>query len=212
MVALAGPMAPVVPRGVDRPRALAADTPGASETRLDSVSVPMLADLDDPPTSRWRALAVGVGVAAVLVAATAFFVMPAMHSSIIGESREFDARLRLEDSYMHAVCSDALVVDRDEELCMCALAAEFPSLDCRAAFEAWTLARQSEQCRAGVAEANGFCGCVASLVARLDASDPADEKARRLVVADYAHCAALPDALFLPEVAALAEAAPPAPP
>jgi hypothetical protein len=165
----------------------------------------MLADLEDPPAPRWRMLLIGIGAAAVVIALVGVFVMPAVHSSVIGGSREYDARLRQEDAYMKAVCTDALVIERDEALCKCALAAEFPSLDCRGPFMAWTLERQAEQCATAGGQSSDFCTCVDGRIEALAELPPeADGKQRRAIVADYATCSELPDALFLPAVETLA--------
>lgn len=166
--------------------------------------MPMMADIDDPPQSRARGILIGILVGLPIVALIGLWLLPALHAQLVGGAEEFDARLRQEDAYMHTLCSDALVVERDEALCGCALAAEFPSLDCRAQFTTWSLERQVEQCAddARRAEAVSFCACVDALEQmRLAAKD--DAQARQ-VVQRYARCAELGDAMYLPTLDQLA--------
>jgi hypothetical protein len=168
--------------------------------------MPMMADLDDPPQSRARGILIGIAVGLPFVAAIGLWLLPALHAQLVGGAEEFDARLRQEDAYMHGLCSDALVVERDERLCGCALAAEFPSLDCRAQFTAWSLERQREQCadeelRAG---AVSFCACVEALEEMRERTE--DEAQARQVVQRYARCAELEDAMYLPTIEQLAPA------
>ena len=167
--------------------------------------MPMLADLEDPPAPRWRSLVLGVTIALPIAGAFLYFALPALRTAIVGESESFDARLRQEDAYMKSVCSEAMVLERDESLCKCALAVEFPALDCRAPFMEWTLHRQVEQCIAGAHDtALAFCACTEALAEQLTAAEQAgDDKASRQIVARYAACAELDDALFLPSVESL---------
>lgn len=163
----------------------------------------MLADIDDPPRSRARGLLIGLLIAAPPAVGAAYVGIPLLQSIIVGESEDFDVRLRQEDAYMQAVCTDALVVDRDEALCSCALAAEYPSLDCRSQFTIWSLERQLEQCaQPDMAQlAVSFCACVEKLGELRSATDDPDE--RRKIGQRYAGCTEFEETLFLPEVATL---------
>ena len=166
----------------------------------------MLADLDDPPKSRWPSLLFGVVIAVPLAGSFLFFALPALRQAIVGGSQSLDARLRQEDAYMKTVCAEALVLERDEQLCKCAMAVEFPSLDCQAPFHEWTLHRQHEQCQDPVMgeQALSFCACVNSLEQQIATPEIAsDPKKRRQRIARYSSCTELSDALFLPPIEAL---------
>ena len=171
--------------------------------------MPMLADLDDPPKSRWPAFVVGLVVAAPVAGLLAIGLLPWLYGVMLGTAEAFDARLRQEDAYMGAVCGEHLQLPRDESLCSCVLGAEFPSLDCRPQFLGWTLARQADQCRdpqlAG--EAIAFCSCVRSLSEELEKLGDDDAKARRQVEGRYANCTELDDALSLPSADKLSDTA-----
>ncbi|GEM_PF-1231848 len=168
--------------------------------------MPMMADLDDPPSPRWRFLLVGFAIALPLGALFLSFALPALRMAIVGGAESLDARLRVEDAYMKGVCTEALVLERDESLCKCALAVEFPSLDCRQPFMRWSIERQHEQCSSGADEtAIAFCACVESLLSQIGAVDlTGPSKDQRLIIGRYPACAELQDALFLPEIASLA--------
>ena len=90
-----------------------------------------MADIEDPPRSRWPGVVVGLLVAAPFGLGLALMFLPSLYGQIMGGVGAFDAQLRIDDDYMKTLCVDALDVSRDEELCTCALAAEFPSLDCQ---------------------------------------------------------------------------------
>lgn len=166
----------------------------------------MLADLDDPPRSRTRDLLLGVLVGLPIVGLIAWFLLPGLAGMIQGNASSYDARLRAEDAYMQTLCTQAMVLPRDEELCQCVLAIEFPSLDCRAPFLAWSLARHHEAC-ADVATRRAsltFCSCVDTVQQRVDAA--ADPEAARVEAQRVGRCLELPDAFPLPEIEALAPA------
>jgi hypothetical protein len=104
---------------------------------------------------------------------------------------------------MQAVCSD-LEIPRDEELCECVLAVEYPSLDCRLPFMHWSVQRMTEQCSdpATFDGALAFCSCVQTIASDLAALEP-DSKEARQKVQDYAGCTELEGALYLPQLDAL---------
>lgn len=167
--------------------------------------MPMLADLDDPRPSRVRGFLIGAVIAipaGVLFwwAATAW-----LPSLILDNAVAYDARLRNEDAYMQAVCANMEPTPeglaRDQSLCECVLAVEYPSLDCRLPFMHWTLQRMVETCAdpATFESALSFCSCVRSLDEQLAAVEP-DTKEARQIVQTYAECTELRDALYLPPI------------
>lgn len=179
--------------------------------------MPMLADIDDPPRPRWKNVLMGLVIAAPVTFIAWRYLLSEVHDSVRGGSEDFDKRLRLEDAYMQALCEQALVLERDEALCQCVFAAEFPSLDCRTPFQQWTLARQAEQCSDAQTrrDALSFCTCVDVVEqdverARASASEAGkdDEAAARRVAQHYDRCTPLPDALHLPAIEALVPAKP----
>lgn len=168
--------------------------------------MPMLADLDDPPKSRWPGVLVGLLIALPVVGVFVVWLIPMFVGSILGGARSLDDRLRLEDGYMTAVCTTVLDADRDQALCGCVLGTEYPSLDCQAPFLAWSVARQAEHC--SVPEnheaALSFCSCVDVITEKMAAA-PDPETAEREAQA-YRNCQELPDAVYLPDVEALSPA------
>lgn len=163
----------------------------------------ILAHLDDPPRSRWPGVLVGLALALPIGAVMALWVIPSLVNAVLGGARDLDGRLRAEDAYMQALCSQALDPDRDEQICGCVFGTEYPSLDCQLPFRQWTLARQRESC--AYAEtfeaAKSFCTCVDVVGQKVDAAAPeqSDDEA-----AAYERCMVLPDALFLPTIEQLA--------
>ncbi len=111
---------------------------------------------------------------------------------------------------MQGVCAN-LDLERDESLCKCVLAVEYPSLDCRQPFMRWSLERMVETCseEATFDQALSFCSCVRSLDEQLGAV-AADSKEARQIVQTYAGCTELRDALFLPTLDQLSGIEPPA--
>lgn len=166
--------------------------------------MPMLADIDDPPRSRTRGILLGLLVSLPIAAVFMGVFVPNLVGAILGGAQSFDDRLRQEDGYMQAVCTQALSVPRDESLCECVLAVEYPALDCQAPFQAWSVERQQEHC--AVPENNkaslSFCACVET-VAELMAAAEGEEAQEREAQA-YSGCQELPDAVYLPTVEALA--------
>ena len=160
--------------------------------------MPTLADLDDPRPPRWPRLAIGAAIALPLAALFVYLTVGVLQSFILGSAVKFDDRLRQEDAYMQAVCSD-MDLERDEELCECVLAVEYPSLDCRIPFMHWSLQRMGEQCsvEATYEGAISFCTCVQTLNADLATLAPDSSEARQKVQ-DYAGCTELEPALYLP--------------
>lgn len=167
--------------------------------------MPMLADLDDPPRSRARDLLLGVLVGLPLVGLVLWMFVPWIFGVVTDNSSSYDQRLRAEDAYMQTLCSEAMVLPRDEELCKCVLAIEVPSLDCRAPFLAWSLDRHHEACAdPGARRASlTFCSCVDTVAARAAAAEGPEAAAEAQKVA---RCIELPDAFPLPELSALAPA------
>lgn len=168
--------------------------------------MPMLADLDDPPRSRTRELLLGILIALPLAGLLIGGVVPALASALLGGAQSFDDRLRQEDAYMQAVCTQAMSLPRDEALCECALAVEYPALDCQAPFLAWSVARQQDYCATPEHEkaALSFCTCVTTVAERMAAA-PDEAEAEKAAQA-YRNCQELPDAVYLPTVEELVEA------
>ena len=166
--------------------------------------MPMLADLDDPPRSRTRDLLLGALVGLPVVGLVAWFLLPGLAGMIQGNAASYDQRLRAEDAYMKTLCSEAMVLPRDEELCECVLAIEVPSLDCRAPFLAWSLERHHTSCQDTATRRASltFCSCVDTVHERVGKAP--DPEAARLEAQRVGKCLELPDAFPLPELAALA--------
>jgi hypothetical protein len=165
--------------------------------------MPTLADLDNPRPSRLPGFLLGAAIAVPIAGLFVWFTVGVLQHLILGTAVDFDDRLRQEDSYMQAVCSD-LEIPRDEELCECVLAVEYPSLDCRLPFMHWSVQRMTEQCSDPVTfdRALAFCSCVQTIASDLAALEP-DSKEARQKVQDYAGCTELEGALYLPQVDAL---------
>lgn len=166
--------------------------------------MPTLADFDDPRPSRLRGFLIGAAIALPIAAVFVWFMVGVLPSFILGSAVEFDDRLRLEDGYMQAVCGSNMELPRDEQLCECVLAVEYPSLDCRLPFMHWSLMRMEEQCSdaATFDQAIAFCSCVQAITSELATLEPDSSEARRKVQ-DYAGCTELEGALFLPPIEAL---------
>jgi hypothetical protein len=164
----------------------------------------MLADIDDPPQSRTRGLLVGLLVALPVAGLVLGVLMPSLVSALLGGARSFDDRARQEDAYMQAVCTQVMALPRDEQLCECVLATEFPALDCQAPFLAWSVARQQEHCATPENEkaALSFCTCVKTVAERMAAAP--DEDASIKAAQAYPNCQQLPDAVYLPTIEELA--------
>jgi hypothetical protein len=160
----------------------------------------MLADIDDPPRSRTPGLLVGILVALPFGALVLGVVIPALVSALLGGAKEIDDQLRQEDAYMQAVCTQAISLPRDQALCECALAVEFPALDCQAPFLTWSVARQAEHCAAPEHQkaSLSFCTCVQTVAERMEQAE--DEDASFKAAQAYRNCQQLPDAVYLPTV------------
>lgn len=167
--------------------------------------MPFLADLDHPPQPRWRNFLIGALIAIPFGLVLGLLVIPALRAGFVEETAAFDERLRQEDAYMNGVCSEVFNLERDETLCQCVLAVEFPSLDCRGPFNRWSIERQLETCSDDEHHKNAlaFCSCVESLSEQLAETD--DEGEQRQISQRYAQCAELDDALYLPELVELVE-------
>lgn len=162
----------------------------------------MLADIDDPPRSRLPGLLLGLALAVPVVAVFVGWLIPTFVGAVLGGAADFDSRLRARDAYMQAVCSQALDPIRDEKLCGCVLAVEFPALDCQANFRHWAVARQTEACSdPAVQKASlSYCTCVAAIGEAIAA---APEGERDAAAQGYDRCETLPDAFQLPPVESL---------
>ncbi len=165
--------------------------------------MPILAHLDDPPRSRWPGMLLGVALALPVGWVMAAWVIPSLVNAVLGGARDLDSRLRAEDGYMQALCSEALDPSRDEQLCGCVLGTDYPSLDCQLPFRMWTLQRQHEACSdpAVLSSNKSFCTCVEVVAQKVAAAGP---QTRDHEAAPYENCMALPDALFLPTIETLA--------
>lgn len=163
----------------------------------------IVVDMERPDRRRRaRDLLIGLALAAPIAGVLALWAIPALVHSVMGGARDFDSRLREQDRYMQELCATAMELPRDEELCACALAVEYPSLDCQDRFQAWLVARQAETCadQATHRASLSFCTCVEILAqAASDASDTQSDGSGE----GYARCAALPDALPPPPVSSL---------
>jgi hypothetical protein len=157
-----------------------------------------LADVDQPPRSRARGLLFGAVVALPVAAILVGWLIPTAIGSILGGAEQLDARLRATDAYLGTLCSERLEPGRDEDLCGCVLAMEFPSMDCRAPFNLWALDRQRETCAQPDVRATAlsYCACVEAVATAVDAA--ADAGDRRLAAQAYENCADLEDAAPLP--------------
>ena len=70
-----------------------------------------------------------VAATPIIVILVAWFI-PSLVQAVLGGAEKIDQRIHLENEYMTALCTQAIDLDRDEALCKCALATEFPALDC----------------------------------------------------------------------------------
>lgn len=168
--------------------------------------MPTLADIDDPRPSRVRGFAVGAAIAVPIGAVFLWFAIGVLPQLILDSAVEYDARLRQEDAYMQSLCANISkqTIDRDEQLCECVLAVEYPALDCRAPFMDWSLERMDERCadEATHQEALSFCSCVDAIGDQLEGLDRESKEARE-IIQRYENCTALDDALYLPELTEL---------
>jgi len=164
----------------------------------------MLADLDDPPRSRIRGILLGIAIAAPLTIAIGMYVLPVLYQMMMGAAKTIDQQNEAKSLYMRAVCTEGMILERDEKLCKCTMASDLPAIDCQFQFEEWTLLRQIEQCNTAEksAEALSFCTCVKVLAEELSqsSSNPAEQSNRGEIIHRYDNCTKLDDALFLPEI------------
>ena len=166
--------------------------------------MPMLADLDHPPRSRGRDLLIGVLGGLPVAALIVWLLLPSLMGSVLGSAGDYDQRLRAEDAYMQAVCSQALDLARDEQLCQCVLAVEYPALDCRQPFLRWSLDRHHAACAEPEVRkpSRTFCSCIDTLAARIAEAEAAGEAANA-EIQRVGKCIELPDAFPLPELTTL---------
>ncbi len=164
-----------------------------------------LADLDQEPYSRKRGLLIGAAIALPLALLFAAFVLPRLRMAIINAAADHDSRARERDAYMNRLCTEALVVDRDEDACKCILGTEYPSMDCLSPFAVWLTDRQVERCDAPEVfdSSVSFCTCVQTLDE--SSKKEAEPKAARSIKSEgYWRCDALEDRLDLPPLQELA--------
>ena len=177
-------------------------------------AMPMLADLDDPPRSRLPGLLAGSLIGLPAVGLLAWLILPPLMGSILGGAESFDQRLRREDTYMQAICTEGLDVERDKELCGCVWAVEYPSLDCRHRFLRWSLDRHVTSCgdEATRKQALSFCACVdviSESVVKAEAALATYESLAPAEILKLENCIALDDALELPSLESLGVASAP---
>ena len=164
-----------------------------------------LADLDQEPYSRKRGLMIGVAIAIPIALLFAAFVLPRLRAAIVNAAADHDARAEARNVYMNRVCSEALVVERDEKMCGCVLGSEYPSIDCISHFNVWATNRQVERCAdpATFDAAVSFCTCVQTLEQK--SAELADPKAARVLKSEgYPRCVGLEDRLDFPPLEQLA--------
>jgi hypothetical protein len=160
-------------------------------------AMPFLADIDQPPRSRLPGLVFGLVLALPVVGVLVAWVIPWLVSSVLGGAQDFDSQLRAEDAYMKQLCATAMQVPRDEKLCGCVLAVEYPALDCQHDFRRWAIARQAERCADETVrkQSLSYCTCVEAMAEAV--ADPAAEDDP---TTNWGRCGALPDAFALPEI------------
>lgn len=153
----------------------------------------------------------GVLIALPIVLLIAWLTVPMFIGTIRGEAREYDARLRQEDGYLQTVCSELMQLERDQALCECVLAVEYPSLDCRGPFLRWSLDRHAETCGDDVVrkQSLSFCSCVDAVAERVTEAEAAgDDELARKEEGRTARCVELEDAFPLPDFETLNASAP----
>lgn len=161
----------------------------------------LIDEIDNPPRSRSRDLVWGLVFGLPLIAAFAWFALPGLIATIMGEASDFDQRLRQEDAYMQAVCTVGFDLERDEDLCKCALAVDYPSLDCRQPFLRWSLDRHVQTCSDEQLHKQSlmFCSCIEAVYETiLPAEQAEDEKVVRQAIQGVGRCVELEDGVPLP--------------
>jgi hypothetical protein len=164
--------------------------------------VPFLADIDNPPASRGRDLLLGLVVAVPVVGGLFGWLIPTFAGAILAGANNLDDTLRQQDQYMQRVCGMP-ELPRDEALCACVFAVEFPALDCQDQFRPWLAARAGEQCVDPTTQRDrtSFCVCAEVVAQDMAAATAADDPASaRNAGQGMDRCLALPDALPLEDV------------
>ncbi len=171
--------------------------------------MPMLADLDYPPRSRTRDMLIGAVCGLPLVGLLAWALLPSLMASVRGSAGDYDLRLRAEDAYMQAVCGQAMDLERDEQLCECVLAVQYPALDCRQPFLRWSLDRHHARCADPVVRKPSltFCSCIDTLAERVVKAE-AEGETPTTDIQRVGKCIEQPDAFPLPEIETLMPATP----
>ena len=144
-----------------------------------------------------------------VVALLAWLLLPSLMGSVLGSAGDYDQRLRAEDAYMQAVCNQAFDLERDESLCECVLAVEYPALDCRQPFLRWSLDRHQAGCAVPEARKASltFCSCIDTLAEKITKAEAADENPSG-DIQRVGKCLESPDAFPLPELQTLVPASP----
>lgn len=162
----------------------------------------MLADIEDPPRRRMPQLVIGVLVAAVVAAVVIVWLLPWLSGSVLGGARDFDERARAQDAYMKTLCTTAIDLERDADLCSCVFAVDYPALDCQPAYRRWAVARQVERCADDdtASRHRAYCDCITEIAAGDHDASAAEKPAAAHA---YERCEAGSDALALPAIETL---------
>ena len=165
--------------------------------------MPTLADIENPPKSRWRDLVIGAFLGIVIIGGFLWFILPNLVATMLGSASTFDQDLRRKDAYMQAICTEAMDISRDQNLCACVLATEVPSLDCQTPFLYWSLERYVEKCsETEIANQSlSFCSCITTIDERVTTSQQAEQN--QPTIENLPRCFVLKDAFALPELAEL---------
>lgn len=165
--------------------------------------MPFLADIDQAPDPRGRRLLVGVAIAVPVCLLLGWLVLPRLRAALMSAAADHDRLARERDAFMGEICGPGMKLSRDEKLCGCVLATEYPGLDCLDRFSQWLTDQQGARCDepATFDTAPGYCSCV--LAVREDSAALDDEAQLRARGSAFPRCAALPDALGLPELQSL---------
>lgn len=164
----------------------------------------MLADIDDPPRSRTRGMLIGIAFALPVAALFIFWLIPSLVGIVLGGAANFDEQARQQDAYMKAVCEQAMQLPRDESLCECALAVDYPALDCQGPFRLWAVEQQQPRCADPQVHRSSlsYCTCVETVAEAVEAADTVE--AKQAAAAPYDRCIGLKDGFSLPTLEELA--------
>ncbi len=157
--------------------------------------MPFLADLDEAPRSRGRGMLIGLAIAVPVCLILGAIVLPRVRASVMSGAEAHDKAARERDTYMAAICGEGMDLERDEDLCGCVWATEYPGLDCLDRFDEWLVVQQAQRCgQSSVFDSGpGYCTCTQAVVEQLDALPPEGRLAE--AAAGHRRCAGLDDAL-----------------